>query len=180
MIHKLTLLIILVSFLVAACGGGRPTPTAVPTATPSPTPTPEPCLSACARVSAEDIGALQQLAQINRGRITDIAVSPDSAKLAVAVMVGVYVYDTATLEQLAFIADGSLMESVAFSPAGQDLAIGSYYQIHFYSADSFEKRQTISGPFSAVYDLVYTADGKTLGALGGFRSAFLVDVGTKE
>jgi WD40 repeat protein len=194
MIHKLTLLIILVSFLVAACGGAAPTPTpalsgaegatptptAVPTDTPTPTPTPEPCLSACARVSAEDIGALQQLAQINKGRITDIAVSPDSAKLAVAVMAGVYIYDTATLEQLDFIADGSLMESVAFSPDGQDLAIGSYYQIHFYDANNFEKRETLNGPFSAVHDLVYTADGQTLGALGGFRSVFLVDTGAKE
>ena len=198
--HLIVALALTLALVVSACGAAAPAPTSTgvqlnaPTVTPAPTstgvqlntptvtrtPTPEPCLTACARVSAEDIGALQQLAQINKGRITDIAVSPDSAKLAVAVMVGVYIYDTATLEQLDFIADGSLMESVAFSPDGKDLAIGSYYQIHFYSADSFEKRETISGPFSAVYDLVYTADGKTLGALGGFRSAFLVDAGTKE
>ncbi|MBI5293069.1 MAG: PD40 domain-containing protein [Chloroflexi bacterium] len=198
--HLIVALALTLALVVSACNSNAPAPTSTgvqsnaPTVTPAPTstavqlntptviptPTPEPCLSACARVSAEDIGALQQLAQINKGRITDIAVSPDSAKLAVAVMAGVYIYDTATLEQLDFIADGSLMESVAFSPDGQDLAIGSYYQIHFYSAEGFEKRETLGGPFSAVYDLVYTADGKTLGALGGFRSAFLVDAGTKE
>ncbi|MBI3176849.1 MAG: hypothetical protein HYZ35_02555 [Chloroflexi bacterium] len=198
--HLIVALALTLALVVSACNSNAPAPTSTgvqsnaPTVTPAPTstavqlntptviptPTPEPCLSACARVSAEDIGALQQLAQINKGRITDIAVSPDSAKLAVAVMAGVYIYDTATLEQLDFIADGSLMESVAFSPDGQDLAIGSYYQIHFYSAEGFEKRETLGGPFSAVSDLVYTADGKTLGALGGFRSAFLVDVGTKE
>ncbi len=48
MIHKLTLLIILASFLVAACGGAAPAPTSTgvqlnsPTLTPAPSSTPAP------------------------------------------------------------------------------------------------------------------------------------------
>jgi len=187
--------LLLLTLLLGACGGeGEETPPlgaspqdqTTQEATSPPIVEQSLCLEACSPISAENIGDLQQVATFNKGRITDIATSPDNSKLAVAVGVGVYIYDTQTLRALAYIYDGTLMQSVAFSPDGKDLAVGSYTQVYLYAITvtnpslSLEKRLTITGPFSVVQDLVYSPDGKTLGAACDNRRGFLIDVSTSE
>jgi len=189
---------LLLTLLLGACGGEEetPPPGTSPGISPQPqetqaivsTPTVEQpkCQEACTPISAGNIGDLQQVATFNKGRITDIATSPDNSKLAVAVGVGVYIYDTQTLRALAYIYDGTLMQSVAFSPDGKDLAVGSYTQVYLYAITTtnpsltLEKRLTISGPFSVVQDLVYSPDGQTLGAACDNRRGFLIDINTSE
>ena len=189
---------LLLTLLLGACGGEKETPPSGASPLPQTTqavvspPTAAPtaalpeCLEACTQISAENIGDLQQVAMFNKGRITDIATSPDNSKLAIAVGIGVYIYDTQTLRVLTYISDGTLMQSVAFSPDGNDLAVGSYYQVYLYAIKTtnpslaLEKRLTIPGPFSVVQDLVYSPDGQTLGAVGDNRRGFLINVSTSE
>ncbi len=182
---------LLLTLLLGACGGENEIPPSGDSPEPQaegspPSWEPPACLETCASITAENIGDLQQVATFNRGRITDIATSPDNSMLAVAVGVGVYIYDTQTLRALAYIYDGTLMQSVAFSPDGKDLAVGSYTQVYLYAITttnpslSLEKRLTITGPFSVVQDLVYSPDGLTLGAACDNRRGFLIDVSTAE
>ncbi|MDI6770801.1 MAG: hypothetical protein QMD04_14165, partial [Anaerolineales bacterium] len=183
---------LLLALLLGACGGEKETPPPVTSPKPQetqaivspPIVTQPECLEACTQISAENIGDLQQVAMFNKGRITDIATSPDNSMLAVAVGVGVYVYDTQTLRALAYIYDGTLMQSVAFSPDGKDLAVGSYTQVYLYAITktnpslTLEKRLTITGPFSVVQDVVYSPDGLTLGIACDNRRGFLIEIAT--
>ena len=185
---------LMLTLLLGACGGEEEIPPAGDSSQPQaiqeegslPIVEQASCLETCTPISAENIGNLQQVATFNKGRITDIATSPDNSKLAVAVGIGVYIYDTQTLRVLSYIYDGTLMQSVAFSPDGKDLAIGSYTQVYLYAIKttnpslSLEKRLTIPGPFSVVQDLVYSPDGQTLGAACDNRRGFLIDVSTSE
>lgn len=192
----ITLSLLLIALLLASCKkkeGAPPTPTPTPpkegeaapakaTATYTPTPEEKLCLEACAPITADNIGQLQRLAHLNKGRITDIATSPDNKELAVAVGIGVYIYDTQTLQELQFISDGTSMQSVAYSPNGTDLAIGSLNRVYLYAGTAsppYEKRDTITGPFDIVSDLVYAHNGNTLGVVDG-ANAYLVDISSKE
>lgn len=150
--------------VVPTTGAGVPTPDGV-----------LPCLTDCDTIKRSNVTSLQQLAQIGKGRIVDLAASPDSSELAVAVISGVYVYDTQTLEEITYIYDGSVMWSVAYSPDGADLAIGSDSAIHFYSTGDYTKRDTLTAGFGLVNDLAYAPDGSTLGAATAEQVGLLVN-----
>jgi len=138
------------------------------------------CLTSCEEITPENITLLQQVAQVGIGRITDIAASPDSAHLAVAVMTGVYIFDTQSLEELFYIADGTLMYSVAYAPDGSDLAVGSYDAVYFYSASTYEKRASVEGAYGTVSDLIYSPNEVMLGAQVANRRVMLIDPLTLE
>ena len=66
-------------------------------------------------------------ARLGKGPISDIAYSPDGTRLAVAGSVGIWIYDTATLEEVdLLISHTGPVESAAFSPDGQLFASGSH------------------------------------------------------
>ena len=115
---------ILVAALLAAgsfaCG-----PTTIIVPTPSPT-----SLSAAtatlmpAVISSSEVVELRQLARWGKGMVNEVVWSPDGKTFAVASSLGIYLYDTQTLEQLCFIDTGAWISSVAFSPDGRMLASG--------------------------------------------------------
>ena len=66
-------------------------------------------------------------ARLGKGTINDIEYSPDGTRLAVAGSVGIWIYDTATLEEVdLLISHTGPVESAAFSPDGQLFASGSH------------------------------------------------------
>ena len=65
-------------------------------------------------------------ARLGKGRISEIAYSPDGTRLAVASSIGIWLYDAQTGEALDLLTGHtSWVLSVSFSPDGQTLASGS-------------------------------------------------------
>ena len=66
-------------------------------------------------------------ARLGKGSISEIAYSPDGTRLAVASSIGIWLYDTATYQEVALLTGHtSSVSSVAFSPDGRTLASGSW------------------------------------------------------
>ena len=65
-------------------------------------------------------------ARLGKGKINDATYSPDGTGLAVASSIGIWIYDTATLKEVALLTGHTAaVESVAFSSNGSALASGS-------------------------------------------------------
>jgi WD40 repeat protein len=85
-------------------------------------PWPDPTLS----ITAENASLLAPLAQLGRGTINDIDLSPDQHVLAVASRSGLWFYDSETFETLHFIPflQNGNATCVAWSPDGSKIAVG--------------------------------------------------------
>jgi len=79
------------------------------------------CLYAISVMALPD-GAIRRL---GKGKVTEVAFSPDNKYLAVGGSVGVWLYDAVTFAEVGFFETGSWVWSVAFSPDGKILASGS-------------------------------------------------------
>ena len=103
------------------------------TASPGPVPTPGsqvwatgmPLPLSRAVISPENTDQMVALAQWGMGVLERAVYSPDGSLLAVASSLGVYLYDTETMEQVQFIETDVWTRDVAFSPDGTLLAIAS-------------------------------------------------------
>ena len=63
--------------------------------------------------------------RLGKGKIRDIKYSPDGTTMAVAINIGVWLYDTQTSRELNFFPTGaSSARSIAYSPDGTILAMG--------------------------------------------------------
>lgn len=83
------------------------------------------------RISNSDVStwALPEgaIGRLGRGRINDLAFSPDGESLAVATTIGVWLYELATLEPIAlWETERGLVSTVAFSPDGQWIATSNW------------------------------------------------------
>jgi WD40 repeat protein len=118
------------------------------------------------------------------GDITNIAVSPDGTLLATCANDGSsYLWNMTTGQLVATITQVSSPESphsLAFSPDGKTLAVGSAAGIELRDVATMTTTATINWPGNgAVSSLAFSPDGKTLAAadLGG-NGAYLLDVAT--
>ena len=121
--------------------------------------------------------------RLGKGRITDIEFSPNGNLLAAASLLGIWLYDTATLREtsfltvnsgwvtsIAFSLDGgtlagykSTVNSLSFSPDGRALASGNRDRtVRVWDARTGEQLHKLVGHTAPVNSVVFSPDGSTL------------------
>ena len=90
-------------------------------------------------------------ARLGKGTIRDIAYSPDGSRLAVAGGIGIWLYDTATFQEVALLTGHTdLVSSVSFSPDGNTIATGSWWEVRLWDAKTGTLKNTLTGHTSYV------------------------------
>ena len=119
--------------------------------------------------------------RLGKGYIGDIAFSPGGQYLAVATVIGVWIYEVATSRALMLIPTASEVNSVSFSPDGATLAAGSYDgTVKLWDVASGEPIATLEGHTSRVNSVSFSPDGATLASGSGDGTILLWDVASGE
>ena len=110
--------------------------------------------------------------------------SPDGTRLAVASSIGIWFYDTTTLQEIdLFTGHTSWVTSIAYSPDGGTLASGGGWEdntIRLWDAVTGEHKRTLTGHSWTVLSVAFSPDGKTLASGSGDQTVRLWDVATGE
>ena len=105
-------------------------------------------------------------ARLGKGRISEFQYSPDGTRLAIAGSTGIWLYDTATLQEIdLFTEHTDWVASIAFSPDGRTLAGGEgrqYPTIRLWDVATGEHKQILTGHGDWITSLAFSPDGKTL------------------
>ena len=120
--------------------------------------------------------------RLGKGRIHDMAYSPGGTLLAVATSIGIWLYDTATYQEVALLTGHPrVVRSVVFSPDGKTLASGSDDRtIRLWDTATGDTRRTLTGHGSRVTSVVFSPDGTTLASGSADNIIRLWDVSTGE
>ena len=119
------------------------------------------------------------IARLGKGRLGDVAFSPDGQRLAVASGIGVWLYDVATSRELALIPTASWLNSVVFSPDGRLLASASGDStVKLWDVATREKIATLEGHTDFVWSVVFSPDGRLLASGSPDGTVKLWDVAT--
>ena len=120
-------------------------------------------------------------ARLGTGFTNEIEYSPDGARLAVASSIGIWLYDTATHQEVALLTGHvSGVESVAYSPEGETIASGSGDgTVRLWDANTGEHLQTLEGHTDWVFSVSYSPDGQIIasGARDGTIRLWDADTG---
>ncbi|RKU19176.1 hypothetical protein C6503_08130 [Candidatus Poribacteria bacterium] len=103
-------------------------------------------------------------ARIGKGVFTDMQLSPDGTRLAIASSTGVWLYDVSTGAEIALITENTaLIGRIAFSPDGALLATASGDNTcHVWNVESQKLLSTFKMPDYWIKTLAFMDDGKTL------------------
>ena len=103
-------------------------------------------------------------ARIGKGTFTDMQLSPDGTRLAIASSAGVWLYDVRTGDEIGLITeDTTLIGQIAFSPDGTTLAAASGDNTcHIWDVESRKRLSTFKMPDYWIKTLAFMDDGKTL------------------
>ena len=103
------------------------------------------------------------IARLGKGRIADVAFSPNGQILAVATSVGVWLYDSRTYEELALL-NVPTAWCISFSPDGEMLAIvgrSGSMGLELWSISNQKKIAALRTP-SAIHSVLFSLDGEIL------------------
>ena len=103
-------------------------------------------------------------ARIGKGVFTDMQLSPDGTRLAIASSAGVWLYDVSTGDEIALITENTtLIGQVAFSPDSTTLATaGGDNKCQIWDVESRTLLLTFKMPDYWIKTLAFMDDGKTL------------------
>ncbi len=103
-------------------------------------------------------------ARLGKGIIREIQYSPDGTRLAVASSIGIWLYDTATHQEIALLTRHMhSVRSVAFSPDGNTIASGSDDNaIRLWNVHGRKHQQTLKGHTAPVVSVAFSPDGNTI------------------
>ena len=102
-------------------------------------------------------------ARLGKSTISNLQYSPDGTRLAVASGIGIWLYDTATHQEVALLRGHTdEVRSVAFSPDGRRLASGSWEEIRLWDALTGAELRRLEGHTSYVNSVAFSPDGRTL------------------
>jgi WD40 repeat protein len=99
-------------------------------------------------------------ARLGKGRLGDIAVSPDGKNIAAASAAGIYCLDTDTFSEKWVYPSPSRVNRAAFSPSGDTIAVGFFDGvIHLLSAEDGTKLNEFSGEWDYYFGMGFSPDG---------------------
>ncbi len=103
-------------------------------------------------------------ARIGKGTFTDMQLSRDGTRLAIASSTGVWLYDVSTGDEIALITENTaLIGQVAFSPDGTTLATASGdNKCHIWDVETQKLLSTFKMPDYWIKTLAFMDDGKTV------------------
>ena len=105
-------------------------------------------------------------ARLGKGTINGITYSPDGTRLAVAGSIGIWLYDTATLQEVNLLTGHTgPVECVAFSSDGRLLASGGGYsdwKVRLWDAQTGKHLRTFSGYTASVECVAFSPEDNTL------------------
>ena len=118
------------------------------------------------------------ITRLGRGSALNVAFSPDDSKLAVGSIIGLWLYDTSTMNPLAlWDTERGLVSTVAFSPDGTLIATGNWdAEVKVWNVQSQQCifKVTRDGQFDDAHQLLFSPDGQRLASSGGHYGAVYV------
>ena len=120
------------------------------------------------------------IARIGKGGVGDIQYSPDGRFLAVSNRIGIWLYDTATLQEAAFLTgDTNGIICMAFSPDGRTFAIGiGDGTIQIWDTIIGARKTTLVGHTNGIFGTAFSPDGNTIVSGSSDGTVRLWDVNT--
>ena len=129
------------------------------------------CVSAASGAEAEPSPYISRLSlpdgakmRIGKGRITRIAYSPDSRRIAAASSIGVWIYNAGYGKEIALLrGHNGYVTSTAYSPNGtRIISSSSDNTILIWNAETGTILNALNGHTNVVHSTAYSPDGKTI------------------